>query len=632
MIYTLDGELHLQDVPTPLLHKLIRELTVPNPKYTNALRLGRPTYNIPETVMLYEIRGNALTLPRGMAEEVWREKPAGTTARDKTLKGEPLTFDTSRFTLRGYQQKAVNAALSCQWHQGVLIAPCGAGKTEIGMAVIAHLGRPALWITHTLDLAQQAKERAQLRLGLDEREVSIISGAHKRCGTKLTIATVQSLYRMELDELARTVGVVIVDECHHVVNNPEQASMFAAVLKCLPARWRFGLTASDTRSDGLSETIFQVLGPRVAVIEPQQLEQITITPRVETVPTRFVYTPRANESPIDYVRLMRCMATDADRMQTVEGVIDRAVTEGSSWLVLAASLAILERLHAYALSLGLAAEFVCGATKKAERTAALARMKAGQARILFATYQLAKEGLDIPCLDRLVLATPTRNKVIVQQSIGRIQRPAPGKTEALVIDLVDEDPAASGAAQAAPDAVQENEHHRKGVITMSELNYASALAALDGEFESASAQTGGSGVPAGRYNAILKEAKIVARTGGGIALSVSFIVTEGPYKGRYAFTSYGLSKNGLPFFKGFLQMIQLPLTKLSELEKALPLFPGHMCVIDVRPDRKNPQYTMTYVDRYLGMGNVADYLKPPAQPAAQDDLIPVDEPDDFPFN
>lgn len=123
MIYTLDGELHLQDVPTPLLHKLIRELTVPNPKYTNALRLGRPTYNIPETVMLYEIRGNALTLPRGMAEEVWREKPAGTTARDKTLKGEPLTFDTSRFTLRGYQQKAVNAALSCQWHQGVLIAP-----------------------------------------------------------------------------------------------------------------------------------------------------------------------------------------------------------------------------------------------------------------------------------------------------------------------------------------------------------------------------------------------------------------------------------------------------------------------------------------------------------------------------
>ena len=431
MIYTLDGELHLTDVPTPLMHRLMEALTVPNPRYTNALRLGRPTWNIPQTVMLYEVAGNALTLPRGMAEEVWRERPSGTVARDKTLKGEPCT-------LRDYQKQAVDAALACKWCQGVLIAPCGAGKTEIGMALIARLGRPALWITHTLDLAQQAKERAQLRLYLDEREAAIVSGTHKRLGTKLTIATVQSLYRMELDELSRTVGVVIVDECHHVVNNPETASMFAAVLKCLPARWRFGLTASDQRSDGLQETIFQVLGPRVTVIDPDQLEQITITPQVETVPTRFVYRPRPNEQPVDYVRLMRHMAEDAERMQTVETVLDRAVTEGTSWLVLAASLAILERLHRYALDLGLSAEFVCGSTKKADRQQALTRMKTGQSRILFATYQLAKEGLDIPRLDRLVLATPTRNKVIVQQSIGRIQRPAPGKENALVIDLVDE--------------------------------------------------------------------------------------------------------------------------------------------------------------------------------------------------
>jgi len=167
---------------------------------------------------------------------------------------------------------------------------------------------------------------------------------------------------------------------------------------------------------------------------------------------------------------------------------------------------------------------------------------------------------------------------------------------------------------------------------MSELNYASTLAALDDEFASASAQTGGGELPAGRYNAILKEAKIVPRSNNGIALSVSFVVTEGQYKGRYAFTSYGLHKNGLPFFKGFLQMIQLPLTKLSELEKALPLFPGHMCVIDVRQDRQNPQYTRTYVDRYLGMGNVEDYLNAPAQSAANDGMTPVEEPDDFPFN
>lgn len=167
---------------------------------------------------------------------------------------------------------------------------------------------------------------------------------------------------------------------------------------------------------------------------------------------------------------------------------------------------------------------------------------------------------------------------------------------------------------------------------MSELNYASALAALDDDFASASASTGGGSVPVGRYNAILKEAKIVSRTGGGLALSVSFVVTDGEYKGGYAFTSYGLNKNGLPYFKGFLQMIQLNLPRLSNLEKALPLFPGHRCVIDVRQDKQNPQYTRTYVDRYLGMGNLAEYLGAPASSADPDGLTPVDEPDDFPFN
>lgn len=130
MIYTLDGELHLSDVPTPLLHQLIRELTVPNPRYENALRLGRPAWNIPRTIMLYEIKGNALTLPRGMAEEVWRQRPAGTVSKDRTLRGEPCAFEKAGFTLRDYQKQAVDAALACKWCQGVLVAPCGAGKTE----------------------------------------------------------------------------------------------------------------------------------------------------------------------------------------------------------------------------------------------------------------------------------------------------------------------------------------------------------------------------------------------------------------------------------------------------------------------------------------------------------------------
>lgn len=86
-------------------------------------------------------------------------------------------------------------------------------------------------------------------------------------GTHLTVATVQTLYRMEMDGLAHLFGTVIVDECHRVVNNPEKASMFAAVLAHLPAKYRYGLTASEHRADGLEATIYQVLGQRISGVE-----------------------------------------------------------------------------------------------------------------------------------------------------------------------------------------------------------------------------------------------------------------------------------------------------------------------------------------------------------------------------
>ena len=94
---------------------------------------------------------------------------------------------------------------------------------------------------------------------------------------------------------------MIVDECHHVVNNPEQASMFAAVLKCLPARWRFGLTASDTRSDGLSETIFRCWAPAWRSSNRSSWNRSPSRPGSKRAHPLRLYAPR-NESPIDYVR------------------------------------------------------------------------------------------------------------------------------------------------------------------------------------------------------------------------------------------------------------------------------------------------------------------------------------------
>lgn len=170
---------------------------------------------------------------------------------------------------------------------------------------------------------------------------------------------------------------------------------------------------------------------------------------------------------------------------------------------------------------------------------------------------------------------------------------------------------------------------------MNEFDYKQQLQALDDAYASAETREGFASLPAGRYNAILKEARIVPRQSGGIALSVSFIVTEGDYKGRMAFTSYGLNANGMPYLKGFLHTIGVQLDKLSELDESLLLFPGRMVAISVQPQKDNPQYTNTYVDRYIGMGRLEEYLPGGQKSAAasgQDDFSTMDDTEDLPFD
>jgi superfamily II DNA or RNA helicase len=75
---------------------------------------------------------------------------------------------------------------------------------------------------------------------------------------------------------------------------------------------------------------------------------------------------------------------------------------------------------------------------KAEREQAIEDMREGKKKYLFATYSLAKEGLDIPCLERLFLTTPQKDFAVITQSIGRIARTCEGKQEPICLDFVDD--------------------------------------------------------------------------------------------------------------------------------------------------------------------------------------------------
>ena len=330
------------------------------------------------------------------------------------------------FALRGYQREALTA----WWRHksGIIVAPCGAGKTAIGLTAVLHLPTPALVLVHTGDLLRQWRERAEA-LGIEVKTVSEGNGPVR---ARLVIATMQTLALWpfwQLAEWGAGFGLVICDEAHHV-----PCATLTDVLYELPGRYRLGLTATPTRADGLTPILLGHMGPIRAEVSRQALAEAgaIIVPRVERIAT--AWEPDAEA---DYVQMVTDATEDGARNIQIADLAATAVKAGRHVLIQT------ERVeHACVLSRligdrhGLGAVAVYGALSPKARALALSQVASGACPILIAT-QLADEGLDLPILDTLILGVPQRNAARLEQRVGRIARPAPGKVDAIVYDLLD---------------------------------------------------------------------------------------------------------------------------------------------------------------------------------------------------
>ena len=330
------------------------------------------------------------------------------------------------FALRGYQREA----LAAWWRHksGIIVAPCGAGKTAIGLTAVLHLDTPALVLVHTGDLLRQWKERAEA-LGIEVKTVSEGNGPVR---ARLVVATMQTLALWpfwQLAEWGAGFGLVIVDEAHHV-----PCATLTDVLYELPGRYRLGLTATPTRADGLTPILLGHMGPIRAEVSRQALAEAgaIIVPRIERIAT--AWEPDAET---DYVQMVTDATEDDARNIQIADLAATAVKAGRHVLIQT------ERVeHARVLSRligdrhGLGSVAVYGALTAKARALALSQVALGACPILSAT-QLADEGLDLPILDTLILGVPQRNAARLEQRVGRIARPAPGKVDAIVYDLLD---------------------------------------------------------------------------------------------------------------------------------------------------------------------------------------------------
>lgn len=398
------------------------KFTHPNPRFFENQRLGFSNFATPPEIPLYAENGSKVHFPRGLLKDIFFLTPNPQIA-DRT-KLSPANFNPSNIILKSYQIPALKAMLDR--NQGLLDAPPAVGKTVVGIELTVRRGQKSLVLVHTKDLLQQWVQRFK-------EFTDIIPGIIDTDRFDLrdvTIGMVQSL-RKPLNELfLNQWGLIILDECHHA-----PAYTFQQLINQFPAKYRYGLTATPNRRDGLDFVLHAVLGPTIFQIKRKGLFENgeIMKPIIRVVHTNF-YNPRID----DYRDLLEAIIKNAERNTLILENVIREAEAGHFCLVLSNRIDHAQWIH-QTISMvrsDLGSECLTSHVPKNERTRIIDLMDKGQIRILCAT-QLADEGLDLRRLDRLFLTCPVRSINKVSQQIGRIVRTFPAKKDAVVYDFRD---------------------------------------------------------------------------------------------------------------------------------------------------------------------------------------------------
>lgn len=441
MNVTIGSNIQITYPSTDVIRYCNDRLILMNPDYVKKTRMGFWVGKTPQTIALFEKRGNTLVLPFGTLRAIWPMIKENALLETAFVEPQNVSFGGEPVPLYDYQEAALEALYRAKY--GILQSAAGSGKTQIGIALAKRYERPALWITHTADLLNQSKERAELYV--NSALIGTITDGKVNIGRGITFATVQTLSKLDLPQYRDLWDVVIVDECHHVSGSPTTVTQFYKVLGNLAARHKYGLSATVHRADGLIAATHAMLGevvwtvPDAAVAD--KIMKVGIHPTATgTGPSEKMLNP---DGTLNFTNLISSLCGNEMRNAFISSWIVHEADH--SCLILSDRIDhlqnLMDRLPAIMKS---KAALITGrmTTKKGkeERNAAIEKMRQGELQYLFATYSLAKEGLDIPRLERLFLTTPVKDEAVVIQSIGRIARTFPGKADPIAYDFVDNVP------------------------------------------------------------------------------------------------------------------------------------------------------------------------------------------------
>ena len=337
--------------------------------------------------------------------------------------------------LRPYQQEAVRAfsdGASCG--HGVVVMPCGSGKTLVGLAAMGATAASTLILTTSITSARQWISEILDKTDLAPESVGEFSGAVKQL-RPVTVATYQILTRRQdgryphFEKLAAgDFGLIIYDEVHLV-----PAPMFRLTAE-IQARRRLGLTATLVREDGLEGDVFSLIGPKRYDVPWKEIEAQGFIAEAACYEVRVPLgvMDRARYDTAEAAAQHRICAENPAKLAVVERL--SRLHEGDPTLVIGT---YLDQLHAVAKRLG--APLLTGETPQREREKQLTRFRRGESRLLVLS-RVGNFSIDLPDARVCIQVSGTfGSRQEEAQRLGRVLRPKSDGGAAFFYSLVTRD-------------------------------------------------------------------------------------------------------------------------------------------------------------------------------------------------
>ena len=349
---------------------------------------------------------------------------------DDTVRGDPrMPFD-----LRSYQTGLVDEGEAVMFDGGVpaIVAPTGAGKTVIMSEAVRRAiarGERIVAVCHREEIAQQIVKSIRTHIGNRPLIEVVRAGSKTPLHSQVIVGMIPTMVR-RLERLTHLKGCTLLqDECHHA-----GAKSWEAVTEAIAPRYRMGFTATPIRPNG--KGLGDEGGFTKLVIGPQPGELMDMGALCRY---RLFATKRQIDS--EGVRKMSTgdYATEdlEAKVKEINGEIVRDWMmfnpERLRTIFVGVSVAHAHEVSRMYRDAGIPSEAVDGKTPKAQREAIFARFRSGRTIVLCACAVI-DEGLDVPEATVLQSTRLTASVRLYRQLCGRVLRPAPGKSHAIIID------------------------------------------------------------------------------------------------------------------------------------------------------------------------------------------------------